>query len=67
MMIQGSGLRGLYRINDALFDIIKDSQSKHTADFQIEKRDDNGVGGDDEDEDKDDKDEDKDEDDEDDN
>ncbi len=60
------GLRGPYRISAALFDKIKDAQSKHPADFQIEKRGYNGDGGDDEDEDEDDKDEDEDEDDEDD-
>ncbi len=32
-----------YRINAALFDMIKESQSKHPADFQIEERGDNEM------------------------
>ena len=56
MVIRSSGLGGPHRINAALFDMIKDSQSKHPADFQIEEMGDNRDGGDDEDEDEDDKD-----------
>ncbi len=67
MMIRSSSLRGPYRTNAALFDMFKDSQKKHPADFQIEERGYNGDGGHDEDEDEDDEDEDEDEDDEDDN
>ena len=47
-----------YRINAALFDMIKDSKSKHPVDFQIVEKGDDGDGGDDEDEDDDDEDKD---------